>query len=72
MRKTKEQLIEELDTLQKNYADEKQTLGEIMNKLHQSLFEKNQENTDLELMMQAYEKTLLVLTKRLIESRERD
>tara|TARA_R110000824_G_scaffold373664_3_gene564060 strand:+ start:308 stop:526 length:219 start_codon:yes stop_codon:yes gene_type:complete len=71
MKKTKEQIIKELDALQKNYADEKQTLGEVMNKMQEQLYVLNGNNTDLELMMQTYEKTVLVLTKRLIEARER-
>jgi len=70
MRKTKQQLIEELDALQQNYADEKASIGQTLNAMQNELIAVKQQNVNLELMMDQYEKTLMIMTKRLMESRE--
>ena len=70
MSKTKQELIEELDALQKNYADEKTTIGETLNSMSNQLIEERTTRMNLELMMVQYEKTIMILTKRLLEARE--
>ena len=70
MSKTKQQLIEELNALQQNYADEKSTIGETLNALTSKLATEQANRMNLELMMVQYEKTILILTKRLMEARE--
>ena len=70
MTKTKQQLIEELNALQQNYADEKSTIGETLNVLSSKLAREQTNRMNLELMMVQYEKTILILTKRLMEARE--
>ena len=70
MSKTKQELVEELDALQKNFADEKKTIGETLNTLSSSLATEQALRMNLELMMVQYEKTILILTKRLMEARE--
>jgi len=70
MRKTKQQLIEELDALQQNYADEKASIGQTLNAMQNELMTLKNENANLHLMMNQYEKTLMIMTKRLMESRE--
>ena len=70
MSKTKQQLIEELNVLQKNFADEQTTIGETLNALTSKLAREQTNRMNLELMMVHYEKTILILTKRLMEARE--
>tara|TARA_R110000824_G_scaffold141153_4_gene307599 strand:+ start:1140 stop:1355 length:216 start_codon:yes stop_codon:yes gene_type:complete len=70
MSKTKQELIEELDALQRNYADEKTTIGETLNSMSNQLIEERTIRMNLELMMVQYEKTIMILTKRLLEARE--
>ena len=70
MNKTKQELIEELDALQQNYADERMTIGETLNTLSSNLAREQGIRMNLELMMVQYEKTILILTKRLMEARE--
>tara|TARA_R110002020_G_scaffold293801_1_gene509558 strand:- start:1045 stop:1260 length:216 start_codon:yes stop_codon:yes gene_type:complete len=70
MRKTKQQLIEELDALQQNYADEKASIGQTLNAMQNELVAVKQQNINLELMMDQYEKTLMIMTKRLLEAKE--
>tara|TARA_R110002020_G_scaffold206880_1_gene412277 strand:- start:1075 stop:1290 length:216 start_codon:yes stop_codon:yes gene_type:complete len=70
MRKTKQELVEELDALQQNYADEKASIGQTLNAMQNELVAVKQQNINLELMMDQYEKTLMIMTKRLMESRE--
>ena len=70
MSKTKQQLIEELNVLQKNFADEQTTIGETLNALTSKLAREQTNRMNLELMMVQYEKTILILTKRLREARE--
>ena len=70
MSKTKQQLIEELNALQKNFADEQTTIGETLNALTSKLAREQTNRMNLELMMVQYEKTILILTKRLMEARE--
>tara|TARA_B100000214_G_C23928696_1_gene609642 strand:- start:368 stop:583 length:216 start_codon:yes stop_codon:yes gene_type:complete len=70
MSKTKQELVEELDALQKNFADEKKTIGETLNTLSSNLATEQALRMNLELMMVQYEKTILILTKRLMEARE--
>ena len=70
MRKTKQQLIEELDALQQNYADEKASIGQTLNAMQNELMTLKNENASLHLMMDQYEKTLMIMTKRLLEARE--
>ena len=70
MSKTKQELVEELDALQKNFADEKTTIGETLNTLSSNLATEQALRMNLELMMVQYERTILILTKRLMEARE--
>ena len=70
MRKTKQQLIEELDALQQNYADEKASIGQTLNAMQNEIVTLKQQNVNLELMMDQYEKTLMIMTKRLLEAKE--
>jgi len=70
MRKTKAELIEELDALQQNYADEKASIGQTLNAMQNQLVALKDENRNLKLMMDQYEKTLMIMTKRLLEARE--
>ena len=70
MRKTKQQLIEELDALQQNYADEKASIGQTLNAMQNEIVALKQQNTNLNLMMDQYEKTLMIMPKRLLEARE--
>ena len=70
MRKTKQQLIEELDALQQNYADEKASIGQTLNSMQNEIIALKQQNANLNLMMDQYEKTLMIMTKRLLEARE--
>mgnify|MGYP003115680617 CR=1 FL=1 len=70
MRKTKAQLVEELDALQQNYADEKSSIGETLNAMQNEIARLNAANSNLQLMMNQYEKTLMIMTKRLLEARE--
>jgi hypothetical protein len=70
MSKTKQELVEELDALQKNFADERTTIGETLNTLSSNLATEQALRMNLELMMVQYEKTILILTKRLMEARE--
>ena len=70
MRKTKAQLVEELNALQQNYADEKASIGETLNAMQNEIARLNASNSNLQLMMSQYEKTLMIMTKRLLEARE--
>tara|TARA_R110000824_G_scaffold222785_3_gene410569 strand:+ start:4336 stop:4551 length:216 start_codon:yes stop_codon:yes gene_type:complete len=70
MRKTKQQLIEELDALQQNYADEKASIGQTLNAMQNELVTVKSHAGNLELMMSQYEKTIMILTKRLLEAQE--
>ena len=70
MRKTKQQLIEELDALQQNYADEKASIGQTLNAMQNELVTVKSYAGNLELMMAQYEKTIMILTKRLLEAQE--
>ena len=70
MSKTKQELVEELDALQKNFADERTTIGETLNTLSSNLATEQALRMNLELMMVQYERTILILTKRLMEARE--
>ena len=70
MRKTKMELIEELNALQQTTADERESLGKILNEQQQSLNWTRSELRDAKLMLESYEKTILVLTKRLTEAQK--
>jgi len=70
MKKTKQMLIEELQALQQTTADDKESLGKVLNEQQQALNWTRQQLNDANLMLEAYEKTILVLTKRLTEARK--
>ena len=70
MRKTKMELIEELNALQQTTADERESLGKVLNEQQQALNWTRSELNDARLMLESYEKTILVLTKRLTEARK--
>ena len=70
MKKTKQKLIEELQALQQTTADDKESLGKVLNEQQQALNWTRQQLIDANLMLEAYEKTILVLTKRLTEARK--
>ena len=68
MRKTKEQLIHELDELQKSFVDQRESLGQIVARQQETINELNQLSVNLESYVQIYEKTILVLTGRLLDA----
>lgn len=68
MRKTKEQLIHELDELQKSFIDQRESLGQIVARQQETINELNQLSVNLESYVQIYEKTILVLTGRLLDA----
>ena len=68
MRKTKEQLIHELDELQKSFIDQRESLGQIVARQQEQINELNQLSVNLESYVQIYEKTILVLTGRLLDA----
>ena len=70
MRKTKMDLIKELEALQQTTADERESLGKVLNEQQQALNWTRSELNDERLMLESYEKTILVLTKRLTEARK--
>jgi septal ring factor EnvC (AmiA/AmiB activator) len=64
------ELIEELNALQQTTADERESLGKVLNQQQQELNWTRNELRDATLMLESYEKTILVLTKRLTEARK--
>ena len=70
MKKTKSELVEELNALQQTTADERKSLGTVLNEQQNSLNWTRAELNDARLMLEAYEKTILILTKRLTEARK--
>lgn len=68
MRKTKEKLIHELDELQKSFVDQRESLGQIVARQQETINELNQHSNNLESYVQIYEKTILVLTGRLLDA----
>jgi len=68
MRKTKEILIHELDELQKSFVDQRESLGQIIARQQKQITELNQHSVNLESYVQIYEKTILVLTGRLLDA----
>ena len=70
MKKTKMDLIKELEALQQTTADERESLGKVLNEQQQALNWTRSELNDARLMLESYEKTILVLTKRLTEARK--
>jgi septal ring factor EnvC (AmiA/AmiB activator) len=70
MKKTKIDLIEELAALQQTTADERESLGKVLNEQQAALNWTRNELRDAGLMLESYEKTILVLTKRLTEARK--
>ena len=68
MKKTKQMLIEELQALQQTTADDRESLGKVLNEQQQALNWNRQQLNDANLMLEAYEKTILILTKRLTEA----
>lgn len=70
MKKTKQMLLDELQALQQTTADDKESLGKVLNEQQQALNWTRQQLNDANLMLEAYEKTILVLTKRLTEARK--
>ena len=63
-------LLDELQALQQTTADDKESLGKVLNEQQQALNWTRQQLNDANLMLEAYEKTILVLTKRLTEARK--
>mgnify|MGYP003131628468 CR=1 FL=1 len=70
MKKTKQMLIDELNALQQTTADERESLGKVLNEQQQALNWTRSELRDANLMLESYEKTILVLTKRLTEAQK--
>ena len=70
MKKTKMDLIKELEALQQTTADERESLGKVLNEQQQALNWTRSELNDARLMLESYEKTILVLTKRLTEAQK--
>ena len=70
MKKAKMDLIKELEALQQTTADERESLGKVLNEQQQALNWTRSELNDARLMLESYEKTILVLTKRLTEARK--
>jgi hypothetical protein len=68
MRKTKEQLINELNELQKSFIDQRESLGQIIARQQQQLTEINEYSVNLESYIKIYEKTILVLSGRLVDA----
>jgi len=68
MRKTKETLIHELDELQKSFIDQRESLGQIIARQQEQITELKQHSINLESYVQIYEKTILVLTGRLLDA----
>ena len=70
MRKTKQEIVEELNALQQTTATDRESLGRVLNEQQASLNWTRAELSDARLMLEAYEKTILILTKRLTEARK--
>ena len=70
MRKTKIELIEELEALQQATADERVSLGKTLNDQQKALNWTRQELSNARIMLETYEKTIMILTKRLLEAQK--
>ena len=70
MKKTKKELVEELVALQQTTADDRESLGKVLNEQQQTINWLRQQLMDSNLMLESYEKTIMVLTKRLTEARK--
>ena len=70
MRKTKIELIEELEALQQATADERVSLGKTLNDQQKALNWTRQELSNARIMLDTYEKTIMILTKRLSEAQK--
>tara|TARA_R110002020_G_scaffold31469_8_gene98067 strand:+ start:1258 stop:1497 length:240 start_codon:yes stop_codon:yes gene_type:complete len=70
MRKTKIELIEELEALQQATADERVSLGKTLNDQQKALNWTRQELSNARIMLETYEKTIMILTKRLSEAQK--
>ena len=70
MKKTKKELVEELVALQQTTADDRESLGKVLNEQQQTINWLGQQLMDSNLMLESYEKTIMVLTKRLTEARK--
>tara|TARA_R100000008_G_scaffold76535_1_gene56440 strand:+ start:5109 stop:5366 length:258 start_codon:yes stop_codon:yes gene_type:complete len=68
MRKTKEQLVNELNELQKSFIDQRESLGQIIARQQQGLNELKEYSVNLESYIHIYEKTILVLSGRLVDA----
>ena len=70
MRKTKIELIEELAALQQTTADERVSLGRALNDQQKALTWTRAELANANIMLETYEKTIMILTKRLSEAQK--
>jgi len=70
MKKTKQMLIDELNALQQATADDRKKIGEVLNEQQQSLNWTRAELANANIMLETYEKTIMILTKRLSEAQK--
>lgn len=69
-RKTKQELVDEMALLEQRYVEMKTQLEARVNALSRASVMVNMEKEDIELKAQQYEKTILVLSERLMKARE--
>ena len=69
-RKTKTELVDEMALLEQRYVEMKTQLEARVNALSRASVMVNMEKEDIELKAQQYEKTILVLSERLMKARE--
>jgi len=70
MKKTKLELVKELEALQQATADDRKKIGEVLNEQQQSLNWTRTELANANIMLETYEKTIMILTKRLSEAQK--
>jgi len=70
MKKTKQMLIDELNALQQATADDRKKIGEVLNEQQRELNWTRTELVNANLMLETYEKTIMILTKRLSEAQK--
>jgi hypothetical protein len=69
-RKTKQELVDEMALLEQRYVEMKTRLESTVNAISRANALLNMEKDDIELKAQQYEKTILVLSERLMNARE--
>jgi len=70
MKKTKQMLIDELNALQQATADDRKKIGEVLNEQQRELNWARTELANANIMLETYEKTIMILTKRLSEAQK--